>query len=114
MSCGVGRRCGSDPELLWLWCRLVATAQIGSLALEPPYAEGAALEKTKRLALSLSIYIFMSTCLLTGTSGSLFLCLPSLVLVHELCPISHHPKELGDVRGKPKALGPSRVAGPCC
>ena len=19
MSCGVGRRCGSDPELLWLW-----------------------------------------------------------------------------------------------
>ena len=23
MSCGVGRRHGSDPELLWLWCRLV-------------------------------------------------------------------------------------------
>ena len=22
MSCGVGRRCGSDPALLWLWRRL--------------------------------------------------------------------------------------------
>ena len=22
MSCGVGRRRGSDPTLLWLWCRL--------------------------------------------------------------------------------------------
>ena len=28
MSCGVGRRCGSDPKLLWLWCRLAAEAQI--------------------------------------------------------------------------------------
>ena len=28
VSCGVGCRCGSDPELLWLWLRLVATAPI--------------------------------------------------------------------------------------
>ena len=28
VSCGVGCRCGSDPELLWLWCRLEATALI--------------------------------------------------------------------------------------
>ena len=48
MSCGVGRRHGSDPLLLWLWCRLVATAPIGPLAWEPPYATGAALEKAKR------------------------------------------------------------------
>ena len=26
MSCGVGHRCGSDPALLWLWCRPAATA----------------------------------------------------------------------------------------
>ena len=26
MSCGVGGRCGSDPQLLWLWYRLVAAA----------------------------------------------------------------------------------------
>ena len=35
---------GSDPELLWLWRRLVATAPIGPLAWEPPYAAGAAQE----------------------------------------------------------------------
>ena len=28
MSCGVGRRRGSDPVLLWLWCRLAAVAPI--------------------------------------------------------------------------------------
>ena len=47
MSCGVGCRCGSDPELLWLWCRPVATAPIRPLAWEPPYAVGVALEKAK-------------------------------------------------------------------
>ena len=47
MSCGVGCRCGSDPALLWLWHRQVATAPIKPLAWEPPYATTAALEKTK-------------------------------------------------------------------
>ena len=31
VSCGVGRRCGLDPALLWLWCRLVATTPIRPL-----------------------------------------------------------------------------------
>ena len=46
----VGCRCGSDPELLWLWCRPAATALIGPLAWKPPYAMGAALkgQKTKK------------------------------------------------------------------
>ena len=48
MSCGVGRRCGSDPELQWLWYRLAATAPIRLLAWEPPYTMDAALEKAKR------------------------------------------------------------------
>ena len=48
MSCGVGRRCSSDLALLWLWRRPVATALIGPLAWEPPYAVGMALEKAKR------------------------------------------------------------------
>ena len=48
MSCGVGHRCSSDLTLLWLWRKLVATALIRSLAWEPPYAMGAALEKIKR------------------------------------------------------------------
>ena len=34
--------------LLWLWYRPVATALIGSLAWELPYAVGVALEKAKR------------------------------------------------------------------
>jgi len=42
VSCGVGRRRGSDPALLWLWHRLAATAPIRPLAWEPPYAAGAA------------------------------------------------------------------------
>ena len=46
MSCGVGCRRGSDPELLWLWRRPVATAPIWPLAWEPPYAvAGVALQK---------------------------------------------------------------------
>ena len=48
MSCGVGYRRGSDPTLLWLWCRLAATAPIPPLAWEPPYAAGAAQEMAKR------------------------------------------------------------------
>ena len=36
MSCGVGRRCGSVPALLWLWHRPAATAPIQPLAWEPP------------------------------------------------------------------------------
>ena len=48
MSCGVGRRCGSDPKLLWLWHRPAATAPIRPLAWEPAYATGVALEKTKK------------------------------------------------------------------
>ena len=48
MSCDVGHRQGSDPVLLWLWHRSAATAAIGPLVWEPPYAVGAALEKTKR------------------------------------------------------------------
>ena len=36
-----------DPALLWLWCRLAATAPIGPLAWEPPYAVDTALKKDR-------------------------------------------------------------------
>ena len=42
----VGRRRGSDLELLYLWRRPVATALIRPLSWEPPYAY--AIEKAKR------------------------------------------------------------------
>jgi len=48
VSCGVGCRHGLNTVLLWLWRRLAATPPIRTLALEPPYAVGGALEKTKR------------------------------------------------------------------
>ena len=50
LSCGVGRRRGSDLALLWLWLwrRPTATAIIHPLAWEPPYATGVALNKEKK------------------------------------------------------------------
>ena len=48
MSCGVGRRRGSDLELLWLWHRLAAVAPIGPLAWEAPYADAALKSKKKK------------------------------------------------------------------
>ena len=48
MNCGVGCRRSSDPELLWPWHRLAATAPIRPLAWEPPYAMEAAQENAKR------------------------------------------------------------------
>ena len=48
VSCGVGCRRGSDPALLWLWRRPVATALIRPLAWEPPHATGVALKRQKR------------------------------------------------------------------
>ena len=47
VSCGVACRCGLDPELLWLWCRMEAVAPIRPLAWEPPYALGVALKRQK-------------------------------------------------------------------
>ena len=46
MSCGVGRRPGSDLALLW--CRLAATALIRPLAWGPPYAAGSGPRKGKK------------------------------------------------------------------
>ena len=44
---GIGHRCGSDPALPWLWCRLSAAALIRPRARELPYAVGTAVIKKK-------------------------------------------------------------------
>ena len=48
MSCGVGRRRGSDLALLWLWRKLAVTAPIRPLGWEPPCATGVAQKKKKK------------------------------------------------------------------
>ena len=48
MSCGVVRRRGWDPKLLWLWHRPAAVALIQPLAWEPPYAVAEALKRQKK------------------------------------------------------------------
>ena len=48
MSCGVGHRGGLDPELLWLWRRLAATATNRPLAWEPSHAVDVALKDKRK------------------------------------------------------------------
>ena len=50
MSCGVGHRLSLDPALLWLWCRLAATARIQPLGWETPYAISVHPPKKKHFA----------------------------------------------------------------
>ena len=47
MSCGMGRKQGTDPMLLGLWCRPAAAAPIQPLAWELPYAIGVTLKSKK-------------------------------------------------------------------
>ena len=48
MTYGVGCRCSSDPELLWLWCRPAAAAPIRPLDWDSPCAPGAAVKRKKK------------------------------------------------------------------
>ena len=48
VSCGVGRRHGSDPSLLWRWVRPEAAPQLQLNPLELPYAVGVAQKKQKK------------------------------------------------------------------
>ena len=69
MSCGVGRKCGLDLMLLWLYCRPVSTAPIRPLARELPYVAGAALKRERKkkrtgfLGLSLEEPLGSTICL---------------------------------------------------
>ena len=67
MSCGIGCRCGLDPELLWLWRRPAATAPIQPLAWEPPYVSGAAVKRQIKKRCSLQLHSCEG---LNGAGGS--------------------------------------------
>ena len=61
VSC-CGHRCGSDPEVLWLWCRLVAVAPIQALAWEPTHAAGMALKSKKAKQQQQKRNSFLASC----------------------------------------------------
>ena len=70
MSCGVGHRLSLD--LVWLWCRLAATAPIRPLAWEPPHDAGAALknksqEKKRKKTKCHILIMFYRKCVSLGT-----------------------------------------------
>ena len=60
----MGCRHGSDPTLLWLWCRPAATAWIRPLVWEPPYAMGVALEmeKKKKSNTNMCVCVYVCVC----------------------------------------------------
>ena len=64
MSCGAGHRCGVEPELLCLLCRLAAVAPIQPLAWELPYATGEALKSKKKKNFLKKVEHFMCALLL--------------------------------------------------
>ena len=61
VSYGVGRRCGLDPLLLWLWCRPASIPLIRPLAWELPYAVGIALKKKSEKEKQKKKYIYTYT-----------------------------------------------------
>ena len=70
MSCGAGRRHGSDPALLWLWHRLAAIALSGPLAWEPPYAITAVPKnKNENKQTKKQKFVLMSVIPLKKTDG---------------------------------------------
>ena len=54
VSCGAGCRRGSDPALLWLWRRPVATALIQPPAWETPYTLGVAQRNSKKTKIKIN------------------------------------------------------------
>ena len=67
----MGRRLGLDPELLWLWCRLVTTALIRPLVWEPPYAtrSGPKKDKNKQIKCVADCRNFDKVVLLSPTTN---------------------------------------------
>ena len=92
MSCGVGHRFGSNPELLWLLCRPAAMAPIQPLAWEHPYARcGPKKTKKEKENREKKDITFFS---LHGQKSGLEFASPILLLHYNLAPalIRHSPE----------------------
>ena len=84
MSCGVGRRHGSDLTLLH---RLAVTAPIRPLAWEPPYAVGVAPKSKKKKKKELQLLAYTTGIATPGPSHISSLC-QSLRQLQILNPLS--------------------------
>ena len=83
MSCGVGRRLGSDPMLLWLWLWLAPAAPIRPLAWEPPYATRCGPrkdKKTKKKDSQIFFFVYLVPDLLCLDNASYVHVYPSVLL----------------------------------
>ena len=92
VTCSVGCRHCSEPLLLWLWCRPVATVLIRPLAWEPPYAVGAAVEKPKsqkKRRLRETPLAFLEENFHTSSTSYLVLLKNRLMRMHEGLSKSH-------------------------
>ena len=97
MSCGVGRRRGSDPALLWLWCRRAPTAPVRPLAWEPPCAAGAAIKRTKNGPSCRTLNIWMSSAASLSTSRAVR-CDPQVMACPGGSPAGTGGRETGCLR----------------
>ena len=68
VNCGVDCSLGSDPMLLWLWCRPAAAAPILPLTWEPPYAAGAAPKRHTHTKHRFSRFLLYRGALVKGDS----------------------------------------------
>ena len=107
MSCGVGRRRGSDLVVLWLWCMLAAAALIRPLAWQLPYAIDTDLKKKKKnplLPISVVLNLSDDTLLLFILFIYLFVCFFLLysmgtklhlhVYILFICFLGPHPQHM--------------------
>ena len=71
VGCGVGRRHGLDPMLLWPWCRPAAVAPIQPIAWELPHTACAALKSKKKKKFK-TVHRYFKTTGLKHTSSLIY------------------------------------------
>ena len=71
LCCGIGHRCGSDPALLWLWCRPEATAPMRPPSLGTSICRGCGPKKTKKKKKSVwRIWSIIQSAISWGRKGN--------------------------------------------
>ena len=84
VSCGTGHRHSSDPALLWLWRRPVATAPSGPLAWKLPYAAGAALNNNKKKTKVTSYFVWLTKSPFFPTKPSRWVIVAKTLWVYDI------------------------------